>query len=103
MGNQVDVEGTRVIELPPIMDISTAASVKELFLEGLGGGVDLVLNAEAIEKCTSPGIQLLVALDKSLASQQHRMAIENPSEIFESACKLTGLEEQYNQWVGANG
>lgn len=86
--------------LPEVMDISAAEGIKNLFLGSLSGEGDIVIDASKVEKFTSPAIQLLVALEKSLEGVERNIVINNPSETFQNSCKILGITEQYNKWVG---
>lgn len=51
----------------------------------------VLLNAAQVENITTPGVQLLVSLQKSLIAQERRLTIMNPSDTFTSSCKALDL------------
>lgn len=52
---------------------------------------NVLLNAAQVENITTPGVQLLVSLQKSLIAQERSLTIMNPSDTFISSCKALDL------------
>lgn len=50
----------------------------------------LCVDAAAVEEVDASAVQLLLALDKSLARQARRLALVNASAVLREACSLLG-------------
>jgi anti-anti-sigma regulatory factor len=79
--------------LPASMTIETAealaAELKQLPLEGK---THLTLDASHVEHITTPGLQLIISLDKTLSAQGGMLTINGRRDPFIRAFKDTGLE-----------
>ncbi len=79
--------------LPPMMTIETAealcAELKQIPLIGKTG---LILDASEVEHITTPGLQLIVALEKTLSTQGGALSITNKKDWFIRALQDAGLE-----------
>lgn len=79
--------------LPSIITIETAeilaAELKQL---PLSTKTDLVLDASCVESITTPGIQIIASLDKTLSAQGGTLTINGARNSFIRALKDVGLE-----------
>ncbi|GAA6142528.1 STAS domain-containing protein [Hydrogenophaga sp. 5NK40-0174] len=51
------------------------------------------LDAHAVGQADAAGVQLMLALDKSLAGMQRRLQLLNPSNVLSEACASLGLAD----------
>jgi len=79
--------------LPEIMTIETAEVLAgELKQLPLSGKMTLGLDASRVESITTPGIQLIVALEKALTAQGGTLKMSGKRESFNNALRDLGLE-----------
>jgi anti-anti-sigma regulatory factor len=80
--------------LPAIMTIETveplAVEFKQLPLTDKNS---LVLDAAQVENITTPALQLIVSLEKTLATQGNTLIIANPRDALIQACRDLGFEQ----------
>jgi anti-anti-sigma regulatory factor len=61
-------------------------------------GAAVLLDASKVDIITTPGMQLILSLDKSLELTGGRLEIVNPSEFFVQITKALGLIAQLAKW-----
>jgi phospholipid transport system transporter-binding protein len=86
------------LRLPAELTIYTAAENRTAWLAWLAGegdaaGHDAVcrIDAAAVDEVDAAGVQLLVALAHSLARQQSRLQLTQPSQPLRDACQDLGV------------
>ncbi len=80
-------------ELPPVMTIEAAESLAaELKQLPLTENTTLHLDASRVEHITTPCLQLIVSLGKTLAIQGGSLTIQGQKDSFTRAFRDTGLE-----------
>ena len=87
------------LRLPAELTIYTAAETRDAWLAWLGGDAAHATAAEplckvdasACDEIDAAGTQLLVALAHSLARQQRRLQLQQPSTPVRAACHDLGL------------
>lgn len=85
--------GALSLTLPPTMTIETAETfAAELKQLPLAEKTQLTLDAACVETITTPGLQLVVSLAKTLEAQSGKLTIINPRESFKHAFSDSGLE-----------
>ncbi len=82
--------------LPAELTIYTAAQTREGLLDRLGaddGAADtpFVVDGSAVTEVDGAGVQLLVALSRSLLAQGRRLCIAAPAQTLASACVALGV------------
>lgn len=86
---------TQSITLPPTMDITTV----QLWHDNLQQySNNISINASAVEKITSPAIQLLVSLYKNIEQSGNHLWIEQQSSAFTEAFRDFGLIALLQKW-----
>ena len=91
--SQQDGYALLAFTLPPIMTVETAESfAAELKQLPLAEKTQLTLDAAQVETITTPGLQLIVSLAKTLEAQSGTLTIINPRESFQHAFTDSGLE-----------
>lgn len=76
--------------LPAEMTIAHAAEVREGLLQAMGVG-QTEFAAQAVEALDSSGIQLLLALQRSLQANHVSLTLTAPSAVLLDALRLYGL------------
>ena len=76
--------------LPAEMTIAYAAQVREALLQAMQVG-QTQFEAHAVESIDSSGIQLLLALQRSLQANQVSLSLTSPSAVLADALRLYGL------------
>jgi anti-anti-sigma factor len=79
-----------VYALPGEMTIPHAAEVRDALLHAVGVGQAL-FDAQAVESIDSSGIQLLLALSRSLSNNSVSLQLTSPSSVLLDALRLYGL------------
>lgn len=99
-----DIDPETELNLPPVMDLMAAPLLHEQILDRVKqGSGDLVLSAVAVERVTTPCVQVLLAAAKSLDEAGAQLKIIKPTEAFLDAMKVLGLEEQSEIWCDNYG
>ena len=79
--------------LPIDMTIETVEAVaSELKQRVDGGGVNLTLDATQVETITTPGLQLIASVEKTLKARGGKLVINGTREAFMRAFADAGLE-----------
>ena len=81
---------TQAYALPPELTIPHAAEVREALLQAVSVG-QMKFDAQAVEAIDSSGIQLLLALSKTLQSNGAHLELSAPSTPVTDALRLYGL------------
>lgn len=79
--------------LPPVMNIETAEALAAEFKQlPLAEKSSLTLDASQVETITTPGLQLIVSLEKTLVAQSGTLVINGKRDSFVHAFRDAGLE-----------
>ncbi len=79
--------------LPSIVDFSTLMEIQPAIHHLLAASSQtVVVDAGAVERISTPGIQFLIASQKSAASGHKSFAIAQPSASFTQALEDLGLD-----------
>ncbi|MFT3954731.1 MAG: STAS domain-containing protein [Piscinibacter sp.] len=81
------------LTLPAELSIYTAGETRSAWLTWLAehGDGPLAVDAASVAEVDAAGVQLIVALSRSLAAQQRELCLINPSPALHSACERLGL------------
>lgn len=86
-------------QLPASLDIVSAGEFYTSMKEAVKSKPKtLVLDAGAVERITTPCIQILLSASLTQEDNGGGLAIENPSETMEKAFADLGLSEQLDVW-----
>ncbi|MDX2073357.1 MAG: STAS domain-containing protein [Alphaproteobacteria bacterium] len=84
--------------LPPVMTIETAeALAAELKQLPLAEKTSLTLDVSQVQNITSPGLQLIVSLEKTITAQGGRLTITGERDAFVCVFKDAGLGSMLGQ------
>jgi hypothetical protein len=59
----------------------------------------LSVNMGKVEVITTPGLQLLVSLEKTLGPRQGRLEVTDVGSNVRDVCRLCGLDEHLTRWM----
>lgn len=79
--------------LPKVLDISTAGMLKASLLGVIGDGGTVELDAEQVQRVTTPCLQVFVAASKSLRQNGGELVFLNVPDEFRDTARILGLEE----------
>lgn len=82
-----------ILVLPSLMTIESSQDLAATFKQlSLGEKSSLTLDASQVENITTPGLQLIASLQKTLVAQGGELVIKGARETFIHAFKDSGLE-----------
>ncbi len=85
--------------LPAKMDIATTSACKTLLQEALSQGQDtVVLDGSAVERVTTPGMQMLLSLARAAEDSQKKVQLMEPSAALCEALTDIGLGSMMEEW-----
>jgi anti-anti-sigma regulatory factor len=85
--------------LPATITIDNIESLaKDLLALNIENGATLTLDASHTEIITTPGAQLLIALDKSLTNKCGKLIVYQPKDVLMTVFKSLGLEHYLTKW-----
>lgn len=84
--------------LPGALDISTVSLLHNNIDISDSNEISYVVNAAGVQKITSPGIQLLVSLFKTIGSERKQLLVDNCSEQMNEAFRDFGLLDLLKKW-----
>lgn len=84
--------------LPASLDLTQAPIIREQLASLLHGG-DVALDAGAVERMSTPCVQVLLAAGRAAEAAQCTFQIINASSCFREAVADLGLEHQFTQWM----
>lgn len=88
-------------QLPEMLVIDTCTGLHgqlSLLVADTGAGTAVTLDAAGVERMTTPGLQVICALEKSLSAQQGKLRVVNASPAFAEACTVLGFQSTYQRW-----
>ena len=92
------------ISLPSSLTIENVRRVSEgIKAQGLKPGDTLEIDAALTEAITTPGMQLLLSLERTVAPAGGKLAILRAKTAFTNAFRLAGLEQQLTKWGKSDG
>ena len=93
--------GDTVFELPSQIDISSAAKLCD-DIKAIYTSNNITLDAGKVDRITTPGIQILLAITTTAKSRGGLVTITKPSEIFQSIISDLGFSNQLKEWIGSD-
>ena len=86
-------ENKPAMVLPKVLDISTAGMLKASLLGVTGDGGTVELDAEQVQRVTTPCLQVFVAATKSLHRNGGELIFRNVPDEFRDTAGILGLGE----------
>jgi anti-anti-sigma regulatory factor len=81
-----------------VLDLARAAELRDDMIRLLAQGA-LVLDAGAVERMSTPSLQVLLAAGRAAEGAGSGFQIVNASEGFRAAVVDLGLEAEFKNWV----
>jgi chemotaxis protein CheX len=91
-------ESGRRLILAPVLDLLMAASLRDLLRESVIVGGRLEIDAGAVERMSTPCIQVLIAAGRAFAEKGIEFVILRPTEAFMGALFELGLFSIVAEW-----
>ena len=82
-----------VVDLPSNLTIATAETLHEQLEPLLNGSDDIVLNASAVERADTAGLQVLLAFSKALEARSVAITWSVPAKPLVDAAEQLGLKQ----------
>lgn len=87
-----------MMQLPADCDMQWARAFHERLLERAVWDQDIEIGAEAVERMTTPAVQVLVALSRALEAEHRHLVVTSASPAFLDAFSDLGLREMAGHW-----
>jgi chemotaxis protein CheX len=84
--------------VPATLDLTAARDLRERLVAMLSGR-DVVLDASAVERMSTPCMQVLLAAGRSADAAKVSFQIVDASDAFRAAVADLGLEKPFCNWV----
>jgi anti-anti-sigma regulatory factor len=84
--------------LPEMLDLAQAESLHNSMLN-LSQQRDVLLDASAVERMSTPCLQILLAAGRSAQAVQKSFKIINASDVFRAAIADLGLQTEFSNWM----
>jgi len=93
-------ESSEVFILPAIVDITTVSSLhRDLSKVVNAKKKKIILDSAVVEKITTPAVQVILALFKTLEENKVQYSVENMSENFKQCLEDIGFGKKIEEWV----
>jgi chemotaxis protein CheX len=89
---------TDAFALPAILDITKAQELRGHMVDRLNGGAVLV-DASAVDRVSTPCIQVLLAAARSVELAGTSFRIDNASAALRAALADLGLQAEFKNWM----
>jgi chemotaxis protein CheX len=84
--------------LPQMLDLVQANHLRDDMI-GLADRDIILLDAEAVERMSTPCVQILLAAARGAQAARKPFKIRNASETFRTAIADLGLEAEFSNWI----
>lgn len=90
MSEELQYEGGKVT-LPAILDLTKAAALKDCVLSAMAEGTQVTIDAGALQRITTPCLQVFVAAARDLQNEGGALQIVNAPDALTHATEILGL------------
>ena len=91
--DRLDENGKQLLVMPAVLDLTTADTLKQSLLNALACGPVVEIDAGAVQRITSPCLQVFAAAAKGLPEIGGTMRFTNVPDIFRETADTLGLSE----------
>jgi chemotaxis protein CheX len=84
--------------LRQVLDLTEARSLRDDLMALLQNGT-IVLDAAAVERMSTPCVQVLLAAGQAADAANSQFQIVNASDCFQAAVADLGLQSQFTNWM----
>jgi anti-anti-sigma regulatory factor len=89
-----------ILALPSILTLET---IEEFYAEvrkiDITNGAPVVVDAEKLTSITTPGIQIILSIARSVAQSGGAFSINPASRALQDSCRILGLDSEYESWT----
>ncbi len=86
------------IALVAILDMAVAEELLNTLRESLALAKNIILNAESVDRISTPCIQIILACAGAVEKKGGRFSLAEASSAFERGMRDLGLLEYYKNW-----
>lgn len=86
------------VELPEILDLTSVQELRERLATALAEHNSIHIDAGKVERVGTPAVQVLLAVGRDLTADDRKIIITKVSDVFKSAFRDLGLDEQFSEW-----
>jgi len=86
------------IKLTPQIDMADLQLLKEELVAALTARSGVIVEADALERVSTPVIQLLLAAARAFTADEQSFTLKAPSPVLTAAFDDLGLGEQFRSW-----
>lgn len=90
--------GLSATTLSPVLDLANAQTLFES-LKSIGDDQPVTLDASAVERMSTPCVQILLAKARAVTAQGSSFRIVSASPAFVTALSDIGLEPEFKNWM----
>lgn len=90
--------GADLNRLPQVLDLTQAQNLRDSMAARLSEGA-LVLDASAVERMSTPCMQVLLAAGRAADLAGSPFQIINVSDVFRTALADLGLQAEFKNWM----
>jgi len=98
-----DNEATQSFQLPTTLVIG---NIEEIFVQfkqiDFKNSVPFSLDASQVKSITTPGVQLILSLERTLKEHNSNFLLVNASENFKESFRTLGLGNKLESWSAGN-
>jgi anti-anti-sigma regulatory factor len=98
----IDLGPSHRVALPSVLDMRAAQGLKDLLLDAVAMSRNIVVDGSAVERASTPAVQVLLSAAASLSTGGGRLSVSAPSEPLQSAFRDLGLSDAFQQLAGAH-
>jgi chemotaxis protein CheX len=84
--------------LPQVLDLTEARGLRDDMMALLQNGT-IVLDAGAVERMSTPCVQVLLAAGHAAEAANSQFQIVNASDCFQAAVADLGLQSRFTNWM----
>lgn len=92
-----------ILALPASLDFADTEALLPTLREAAAGTTVCVLECGAAERISTPAVQMLLSLEKTLRQQNGALTLRAPSPALARAFADLGLGENLNRWSKEHG
>ena len=87
-----------ILTLPAVLDLNSASALRASLRDVFERTETVALDCSQVSRITTPAVQILLSLTKSMDTTGHRPTFITPSEAFRSAFRDLGLQDHLSHW-----
>ncbi|HEX2593832.1 MAG TPA: STAS domain-containing protein [Rhizomicrobium sp.] len=97
MSEGFDAQAVETMQLASILDLTAAAGVKHELAAMLARSNSILLDASAVQRITTPVLQVLVSAAHSAKAAGGEIRISDPSSAFTDTIRLLSLGDTFGK------